>query len=195
MRKNFVLSAALFALLLLGGCGQRAAGSEPAAMPWPSHAPEATPFVRSREEAGLRHLEETAREQPTESSWEETMARIYTHVGKFQFKDWELEMFRQLPQDEDFSFVVHTPQFLQGRGELADYIELAGSFADAGCQAKVKRMDAVQDGVRTVGYVTVVTTTPARLWELAESMDELLFVEQLYESVDYRFDTVVWPES
>ena len=78
MRKNIVLSAALCVLLLLGGCGQRAAGSAPAAMPWPSHAPEATPFVRAREEAGLRHLEETAREQPTESSWEETMARIYT---------------------------------------------------------------------------------------------------------------------
>lgn len=195
MRKNIVLSAALCVLLLLGGCGQRAAGSAPAAMPWPSHAPEATPFVRSREEARTRHLEEAVLEQPAGSSWEETLERIYDHVGNFRFKDWELEMFRQLPQDEDFTFVVHTPAFLQGRGELADYVELAGSFVDAGCQAKVKRMDAVQDGVRTVGYVTVVTTTPTRLWELAESMDRQLFVEQLYESVDYRFDTVVWPES
>lgn len=195
MRKHFVLSAALCALLLLCCCGQRATESAPTAMPWPSHAPEATPFVRSREEAKLRHLEEEAREQPSESSWEEMLERIYVYVGKFRFKDWEKEMFEQLPQDEDFSFVVHTPQFLRGRGELADYVELARRFADAGCEAKVKRMDAVQDGVQTIGYVTVVTTTPAHLWELAESMDELLFVEQLYESVDYRFDTVVWPES
>ena len=49
-------------MLLLGGCGQRAAESAPAAMPWPSHAPEATPFVRCREEAKLQHLEEEARE-------------------------------------------------------------------------------------------------------------------------------------
>ena len=190
--KSILLSA--LCVLLLGGYGQKAAAPGPAEQTWPSHAPEATPFVRTQEEAKMQHLEEAAQEQP-QGSWEETLDRLYTTVGKFQFKDWEKEMFQQLPQDEPYSFVVHTPQFLRGIGDLEDHIALARRFADEGCEAKVKRMDAVQDGVRTVGYITVVTTTPARLWELAESMDQWLLVEQLYESVDYRFDTVVWPES
>ena len=55
-------------------------------------------------------------------------------------------------------------------------------------------MRGVADGKESLAWVTIITTTPSHLWELSDSLEEQLHVEQLYQSVDIRFDTVVWPE-
>ena len=52
----------------------------------------------------------------------------------------------------------------------------------------------VEAGKEYSAWVTIITTTPSHFWEISSSLDEKLHVEQLYKSVDIRFDTVVWPE-
>ena len=193
-RFTFLLFA--FCGLLLCSCGQRMDTPASAGQPWPSHAPESTPYVCTREEAVHRHLEESLQDSDRGGeSWEETLDSIYSFKGCFRMKDWEKKMFEELPQDEPYNFVIHTLRFLRGDGGLEEHIALAQEFVNLGCEAQVKQMDAIQDGKHTIDYITVVTATPAHMWELADTMDQFLFIEQLYESVDYRFDTVVWPEA
>ena len=105
-----------------------------------------------------------------------------------------MQMFRELPQDEPYSFVVRTDAMLQGADTLDDHIALAQIFAGLGCEAKVKEMRSIEDGKKFTAWVTIITTTPAHFWEISGSLKEKLHVEQLYQSVDIRFDTVVWPE-
>ena len=75
-----------------------------------------------------------------------------------------------------------------------EHIALAKKFAELGCEAKVKEMRSVEDGKEYIAWVTVITTTPSHLWEISSSLGEELHIEQLYKSVDIRFDTVIWPE-
>ena len=188
MKRIVCLILGLF-LLCASGCAGRSPAETDAAEAWPTHAPGATPYVKL-------HHEPAAPEPETDEtvSREEFLHSLYVFDGNFYFKDWEKQMFEELPQDEDFAFVVHTDLFLSGGGVQEDYIALARAFADRGCAAEVREMDAVQDGARTVAYVVVIRTTPAHLWELADEMEQRIFVEQLYESVDLRFDRRVWPE-
>ena len=55
-------------------------------------------------------------------------------------------------------------------------------------------MRSIEDGKEYTAWVTIITTTPSHFWEISSSLDEKLHIEQLYKSVDIRFDTVVWPE-
>ena len=103
-------------------------------------------------------------------------------------------MFRDLPQDEPYSFVVHIDAMLQGTDTVDDHIALAQKFVELGCEAKVKEMRSIEDGKEYTAWVTIITTTPSHFWEISSSLDEKLHIEQLYKSVDIRFDTVVWPE-
>ncbi len=104
-------------------------------------------------------------------------------------------MFKEeLPQKEPYSFAVHTNAMLRGADTADDHIALAKKFAELGCEAKVKEMRSVEDGKEYIAWVTVITTTPSHLWEISGSLGEELHIEQLYKSVDIRFDTVIWPE-
>ena len=163
--------------------------------PWPSHAPEATPYVRLQSEEGeLPGPESEAGRSDQYESYEDIMRRIYAEEGNYYGKDWEMQMFRELPQDEPYSFVVRTNAMLQGADTLDDHIALAQKFSELGCEAKVKEMRSVEAGKEYSAWVTIITTTPSHFWEISSSLDEKLHVEQLYKSVDIRFDTLVWPE-
>jgi hypothetical protein len=127
-------------------------------------------------------------------SYEDIIRSIYAEEGNYYGKDSELQMFRELPQDEPYPFVVHTNAMLQGADTVDDHIALAQKFVELGCDAKVKEMRSVEDGIEYRAWVTIITTTPSHFWEISSSFEEKLHVEQLYKSVDIRFDTVVWPE-
>ena len=68
----------------------------------------------------------------------------------------------------------------------------AQEFAAQGCSAQVRCMTNKSDGVEYSADICVISITPERLWELSETMDGLYFIEQLYDGVSQRFDTVVW---
>ncbi len=129
-------------------------------------------------------------------SVEEYVQSFYVVKGSFYFKDWELEMFEALPQDEPYSFVPHPEQFIFNHDQYgeADYIALAEQFVEAGCEAKVKKLYSIEDGYEDIAYLVVVTTTPSHLWELSEDWPEWVYIEQLYPEVDLRFDIPIWPE-
>ena len=65
-------------------------------------------------------------------SWEELLASLYTAVGRFYFKPEELEDFRALPQDEEYSFVVHRQPGAKGDARMTEYNEMSAlAFADS----------------------------------------------------------------
>lgn len=197
----------LLALTLLSGCGSAAAEPQPtaAASPWGEvQRAEAVPYVCTQEQrkAAARAEEQEPAEEAEFSSYEEFLRKLYVEKGSFYFKDWELEMFEALPQDEPYAFVPHTDRFRytfdrNGKPhynfEESDYIAFAEQFVEAGCEARVKKLQSVEDGTEYIHYITIVTTTPAHLWELAEDWPERLSIEQLYPEVDLRFDIPVWP--
>ena len=194
--KYRIILLLILCTVFLTACGNR---SESATItlesPWPSHAPDATPYVRLQSETSGMQIPENGQGQAENyGSYEEFIRSIYAEEGNFYGKDWELQMFRELPQDEPYPFVIHTNAMLQGTDTVDDHIALAQKFVELGCEAKVKEMRSVEDGKEYLAWVTIITTTPSHLWELSDSLDEQLHVEQLYESVDIRFDTVVWPE-
>ncbi len=94
----------LLSLTVLSGCGSAAAEPMPtaAASPW-GEVPhtEAEPYVRTVEQLKAARPEEP---EPTDDqevmSFEEYVHSFYVVKGNFYFKDWELEMFEALPQDE-----------------------------------------------------------------------------------------------
>ena len=96
--------------------------------------------------------------------------------------------------EKPYSFAVHTNAMLRGADTADDHIALAKKFTELGCEAKVKEMRSVEDGKEYIAWVTVITTTPSHLWEISSSLGEELHIEQLYKSVDIRFNTVIWPE-
>ncbi|MBQ6609695.1 MAG: hypothetical protein IJH70_04610 [Oscillospiraceae bacterium] len=192
-RRFFLLFLCTF---FLTACGNHSESAEiTTASPWPSHAPEATPYVRLQSETnGLPSPESEQGQTEHEESYENFIRSVFAEEGNYYGKNWELQMFKDLPQDEPYPFVVRTNAMLQGADTVEDHIALAKKFAELGCDAKVKEMRSVEDGKEYLAWVTIITTTPSHLWELSDSLEEQLHVEQLYQSVDIRFDTVVWPE-
>lgn len=176
--------------LLLAGCARSAAVPAAAsANPWPTHAPGATPYVHT--------MSETApAPEPQEGEVFETMEdlwdSIYERFGHFYSKKDELEMFRSLPQDEPFNFVPHSPRDVLDEGEAMRTAKLFD--AQDGVEARVIAMHSIVDGLDDWGFMTVLTMTPARLFELSEELDELYMFEQFYPSVEKRFDIAYWPD-
>jgi hypothetical protein len=184
-------------MIFLAACGKRPeAATIVTASPWPSHAPGATPYVRLQAESSTTPNSGT-HQGPVEhsESYEDIIRKLYTEDGNYYGKDWEMQMFRELLQDVPYAFVVHTNAMLQGADTLEDHIALAQKFTDLGCEARVKEMRSVEEGQEHTAWVTVITTSPAHIWEISDSLGETLHIEQLYKSVDIRFDKVVWPEA
>lgn len=183
-------------MVFLAACGKHPeAATLVTASPWPSHAPGATPYVRLQSEiSGMPNSEAEQGQTEHYDSYEDLIRSIYAEEGNYYGKDWELEMFKSLPQDKPYPFVVRTNAMLQGADTLDDHIALAEKFSELGCEAKVKELHSVEDGKERTAWVTIITTTPSHFWEISDSLSEKLHVEQLYKSVDIRFDTVVWPE-
>ena len=166
-----------------------AAEASPITKPWPTHAPEATPYVRVYNAEDFPKNEE---EEPVVyKSIEDLWGHLYTQFGHFYAKSDELEMFRNLPQDEPYPFVPHSARFELDEGEamrMARYFDALN-----GCEAKVIAQHTLQDGLDTWDYLTVVTMTPARFFELSEEAGEPFSFEQLYAGVRERFDVDYWP--
>ena len=169
-------------LLLLEGCAQ--GSGVPAVKPWPTHEPGATPYVRSMKETAP-----AAEEGTTETfSWDS----IYERFGSFYAKKDELATFRELPQDKVFSFVPHSARFVLNEGEA---LRIAKLFdAQENCEARVIAMHQITDGVDDWSFLTVVSCTPARLFEMGGEIPEEFMIEQFYPSVQERFDIAYWPE-
>ena len=179
----------LLLLLILAGCAQPSTSAVPLAKPWPTHAPDATPYVHT--------MGETApAPEPQEGEVFETMEdlwdSIYERFGHFYSKKDELEMFRSLPQDEPFNFVPHSPRDVLDEGEAMRTAKLFD--AQDGVEARVIAMHSIVDGLDDWGFLTVISCTPARLFELSEELDELFMFEQFYLSVEDRFDIPYWPD-
>ena len=148
------------------------------ANPWPTHAPGATPYVHT--------MSETApAPEPQEGEVFETMEdlwdSIYERFGHFYSKKDELEMFRELPQNDPYSFVPHSPRDVLDEGEAMRTAKLFAALE--GVDARVIAMHQIVDGLDDWGFMTVLTMTPARLFELSEQVDEMYMFEQFYPSV------------
>jgi len=185
-RLNGLILCSLAAFALTGG----AARAETAAKPWPTHAPEATPYVRVFDAEAAPPQPEG---EPVQyGSIEELWSSIYTEYGRFYSKNDELEMFRSLPQDEPYSFVPHSVRFALDEGEAMRMARLFDALE--GCDARVIALHQLVDGLDEWDYLTVVTMTPERLFELSGEMDEMFMIEQLYDGVRERFDVDYWPD-
>ena len=193
MKRLFVKALPeLFLLaLLLAGCARSAAAPAAAASanPWPTHAPGATPYVHTMSES-------PPAPEPQEGEVFETMEdlwdSIYERFGNFYAKKDELKMFRELPQNEPYSFVPHSPRFVLDEGEAMRMAKLFDALD--GVDARVIAMHQIVDGLDDWGFMAVVTMTPARLFELSEQVDEMYMFEQFYPSVEKRFDIAYWPD-
>lgn len=114
--KHRIILLLFLCTVFLTACGNR---SESATItsesPWPSHAPDATPYVRLQSEANGMPAPENGQDQTEDyESYEDIIRRIYAKEGNFYGKDWELQMFKDLPQDEPYPFVIRTNAMLQG---------------------------------------------------------------------------------
>ena len=190
--KRIVLTAIILCLLLmllLAGCMGSPAQDTPTAKPWPTHAPGATPYIRV-----MNEVEPPAEEAEGETfrSMEELWNSIYERFGGFYAKKDELEMFRALPQDSVYSFVPHSPRFVLDEGEAMRMAKLFDALD--GVDARVIAMHQIVDGLDDWSFLTVLTMTPARLFELSEELDELYMFEQFYPQVEERFDIAYWPD-
>lgn len=189
MKHKLILLSVMCALFLTACGNSSGTAAVETESPWPSHAPDATPYVRLKDEA------EPAPDEVGESSEPITFDSLYTTEGDFYGNKWEMQMFREeLPQDEPYRFVIRTNAMLSGGDTADDHIALAKRFTELGCEAIVKEMRSIEDGQEYIAWVTIVTTTPSHLWELSDSLGEQLHVEQLYPQVDTRFETQIWPE-
>ena len=165
-----------------------AADTSPIIKPWPTHAPEATPYVRVFEDSAVQ---EDQAEPVVYESIEDMWGHFKTRFGRFYARDEELEMFRALPQDKPYPFVPHSVRFELDEGEamrMARYFD-----ALDGVDARVIAQHTLLDGQDDWGYITVVTMTPARFFELSEEAGEPFSFEQLYDGVRERFDVDYWP--
>lgn len=186
MKRKSLNGVLLCFLLTLALAGQ--AHAAPTAKPWPTHAPEATPYVRVNDGSAVYVGEpEPVYDESPEDFW----GRFHEKIGRFYARGEELEMFRSLPQEEPYSFVPHSVRFELDEGEamrMARYFD-----ALDGVEARVIAQHTLLDGLDDWGYLTVVTMTPARFFELSEQVDEPFLIEQLYDGVRDRFDVEYWP--
>lgn len=187
MKRKILNTALLCSLLTLALAGQ-AHAADVTAKPWPTHAPEATPFVHVNDGSAVYEGQaEPVYFESIEDSWN----HFFEKFGRFYARSEELEMFRALPQDEPYSFVPHSVRDELDEGEA---MRMARCFdALDGVEARVIAQHQLVDGVHDWGYLTVVTTTPARFFELSEQAGEPFLIEQLYDGVRERFDVDYWP--
>ena len=181
---NGLILIPMLSLALLSGTAEAA----PIQKPWPTHAPEATPYVRVNDSTAVYAGEA---EPMVFESIEESWAHFYTQFGRFYARGEELEMFRNLPQDEPYPFVPHSARFELDEGEamrMARYFD-----ALDGVDARVIAQHTLFEGLDTWDYLTVVTMTPARFFELSEEAGEPFLFEQLHDGVRERFDVDYWP--
>ena len=187
--KNQIVKAApplLLAALLLAGCAAPAVS--PAASPWPTHAPDATPYVRTMAPEAAARPEAVENVQSIEVLWGD----IYEQFGHFYAKKDELELFRSLPQEEPYSFVPHSPRFSLDEGEAMRMARLFDGLD--GVEARVIAMHQIVNGLDDWDFLTVLTMTPARLAALSEEVDEMFMLERFWPSVEERFDIAYWPD-
>ncbi len=183
MKKRITHGIVLLLSFALAGCAAAEAASE--AKPWPTHAPEATPYVRI-------FTPEAAPPQPDTDAVYITWDDLYARFGHFYARTEELELFRTLPPDETYSFVLHSE--LSGLDE-GETMRMARLFdRQEGCDARVIAMHGISNGLDDWNFLCVVETTPARLFELSEEMDETFMFEQFYDEVRERFDIPYWPD-
>ena len=183
---NGLILIPIFALALAVGAK---ADASPIQKPWPTHAPEATPYVRVYNAEDYPKGGEA--DPVVYKSIEDMWAHFHEKFGRFYAKSDELEMFRNLPQDEPYPFVPHSTRFELDEGEamrMARYFD-----ALDGVDARVIAQHTLFEGLDTWDYLTVVTMTPARFFELSEEAGEPFLFEQLYDGVRERFDVDYWP--
>ena len=163
-----VLPLFLLVTLTVMGCARADLPEEtPTAGFWPTHAPGATPYIRT----APAEREPVPAEAETYVSIEALWGDIYEEFGHFYAKKYELELFRSLPQDEPFSFVPHSPRFVLDEGEALRMAMLFDGLE--GCEARVIALKQIVDGQDDWGFLTVLTMTPARLFELSELREGL----------------------
>ena len=181
---NGLILIPMLSLALLSGTAEAA----PVSKPWPTHAPEATPYVRVNDGSAVYVGEpEPVYDETPEDFW----GRFLEKFGRFYARGEELEMFRALPQDEPYPFVPHSVRFELDEGEA---MRMARCFdALDGVDARVIAQHTLLDGLDDWCYLTVVTMTPARFFELSEEAGEPFSFEQLYDGVRERFDVEYWP--
>ena len=186
MKRKSLNGVLLCSLLTLALAGQ--AHAAPTAKPWPTHAPEATPYVRVNDGSAVHVGEpEPVYDESPEDFWD----RFREKFGRFYARGEELEMFRALPQDEPYPFVPHSVRFELDEGEA---MRMARTFdALDGVEARVIAQHTLLDGLDDWCYLTVVTMTPARFFELSQEAGEPFSFEQLYDGVRERFDVEYWP--
>ena len=186
MKRKIVASILIpmLSLALLSGTAEAA----PIQKPWPTHAPEATPYVRVNDSTAVYEGEA---EHVEFESIEDMWSHFHEKIGRFYVRGEELEMFRNLPQDVPYPFVPHSVRFELDEGEA---MRMARTFdALDGVDARVIAQHTLLDGQDDWGYITVVTMTPARFFELSEEAGEPFSFEQLYDGVRERFDVDYWP--
>jgi hypothetical protein len=186
MKKRITHGIVLLLSFALAGCAYAEAAS--VSKPWPTHAPEATPYVRVYDHENDTPVDESIHFNSIEELW----SSIYEEFGHFYAKKDELEMFRSLPQDEPYSFVPHSARFTLDEGEAMRMARLFDELE--GCEVKVIALHQLVDSLDDWGFLTVVTMTPARLFKLSEELDETFMFEQLHDGVRERFDIDYWPD-
>ncbi len=176
-------------LLMLSACASQTEGSGTPVQPWPSHAPGSSPYISPQgQQAQSPEIQVESYE-----SWEALLESMYERENNFFFKDWELEMFKALPQDEPYYFTVHLYSTADYGSNENDIIA-AEDFSALGAEAQVKAYTLIENGMEETSYTCFVRCTPAELWEMSSRTQELYFIEQRYESVAQRYDTHIWPE-
>ena len=179
--------AVLLLLLLLAFKG---ADAEAAPQPWPTHAPDATPYVRVYDAKSAPPAAEA--EPASFESIDDMWAHYYTKFGRFYSREEEYELFRSLPPDEPYSFVPHSERSGLDEGETMRMAQLFDR--QEGVEARVLAMHSISSGLDDWSFLCVIETTPARLFELSEEMDETFMFERFYDAVRERFDIPYWPD-
>lgn len=182
MKRKKWNGAVLLLLLLLAFKGAEA---EAAPQPWPTHAPDATPYVHI-------FTPEVAPPPPDTDAVYITWDDLYARFGHFYARTEELEEFRALPQDEPYSFVSHSERSGLDEGETMRMAQLFDR--QEGVEARVLAMHSISSGLDDWSFLCVIETTPARLFELSEEMDETFMFERFYDAVRERFDIPYWPD-
>ena len=180
MKKRRLHGIVLLAALTAAGCAR----AEAAPSPWPTHAPEATPYVRV-------FTPEAAPPPETDAvtiTWDD----LYTRFGHFYARKEELDLFRALPPDEPYAFVTHSERSGLDEGETMRVARLFDRQEGVG--ARVFAMHGITNGLDDWSFLCVVETTPARLFALSEEMDETFMFERFYDEVRERFDIPYWPD-
>ena len=195
MKKQTVLVISLILILVLSACSSKTMASTDVIENLdylPEHAPETSPFVRTEpvpENYGLR----------TSNSFERPKEGCFTFYNL-----WEYEMFKGMEpsdglqhphyvspyeQDTPYNFVIKQTEMTSLKSEA---LEIAETFSQEGMKSRVKSYTSIENGKENTAYIAVITMTPNELWALSQTIEDNFLVEQLYPSVDLRFNEIVW---